>query len=259
LLLDPELYASRRKCTVFRITRAEHLVAGRKRARELSEKHKARFTIDKHGRLIVPDAIPTPSHWIERAVLRGDKTQHYAIGEVNESGFRLENLELIGRTPQDRVDRRWKGEHFGWFSSWNDRDTDDACDNSNEEAEEDADNRTRYEGREVFDVCCLRSRWTWIEPDDGERVPYSRVPIGGILQVIKRGKPGNFYIAEYENGHHTPDMPSETVVIYRRADALPENLRNTIGVKEPKLPATTTKQAKPALAFESDSLFGATA
>lgn len=204
LLGSAEQYAARRQCPVFRRTLAGELIAARQRARALSTRHGVRFRLDRYGRLIVPAQIPAPQRWIGRAVLRSERDTAVGLGEIDHSGYQLVTLEIRGRTPEDRARLRADGIAGLSFGSSDD------------------DESVVIQTRTILGVATLYSEWKWCEPADGERVPVSRVPAGAIIQRVHRGAPGELLILHRHRGRLPAGLQPDTIVIYRRRDALPE-------------------------------------
>ncbi|MHB8139655.1 MAG: hypothetical protein ACYDHD_00110 [Vulcanimicrobiaceae bacterium] len=223
LLANARLYTSRRACPVFRLTRAEHLLAHRKRAQDLAEKHGCRFPIDQHGRISIPATIPNPTTWIEPECLHlhGKGAQRITVGELDDYGNQLDHMAIVNRTPEERIASRAEGQTNFWW-----RTTEDG---------------TTVQDREVFDgIATLTSCWTWIEPTDAEHVAYSRVPLGGIIQRLSHGRPGNITrVTKGPNGGRLPNLDRDVMVVYRRQEALPGEIVAQLGGVTANTPKTT--------------------
>lgn len=237
LLADKERYRTMRGCPVFRAALAAALLDARNRARELSAKHRQRFTLDRYGRLIVP-ALPAPKQWINRSLYKGDREERYAIGDIDEHGYQLLELRIEGNTPEARAALRAEDAYGGCFCG---------------------DGDALIQRRIIADVAQLTSRWVWAEPADGERVPYTRVPHGGIVQVLKRGKPGDFVLVQRDYDAPDDGIENDAVVVYRRGEALPDTVLDGLNVKKTARRKGDEKCAAPPVVakplFGEDSLF----
>ena len=233
LLADLHRYGALRACPVFRVQRAAHLLSARKAAQRLKEDHGARFPVDAHGRITIPTTIADPTSWVEYTHTVTGKKHRCAIGDIDDDGYRLDAITIVGRTPAERAHSRSTGEQTGWYICGGDE--------------------TREEGVEIFeDIATLASRWTWVEPADLERIPYSRAPIGSVIQRIERRKPGGLALVQSAGHRKTPNIDPETVVIYRRSESLPaqvlEQLQDTpLSEIEAKRAKPTPKPAPPEL------------
>ena len=238
LLADDKHYRTMRGCPVFRTALAAALLDAREQARDLSAKHGQRFTLDRYGRLIVPTIAP-PKQWINRKLLKGDREERYAIGDIDEHGYQLKELRIEGTTPQERTALRAADEYGGCFCG---------------------DGEALIQRRIIMDVAQLSSRWVWVEPADGERVPYSRIPHDGIIQVLKRGKPGDFVLVQ--RGYEAPStgIDNDEIVVYRHREALPDAVLEGLQIKKcarhtREGARTTTPPASAKPVFGEDSLF----